>query len=71
MVKRLRAALPDLRIVVGRWAPPALADDASEALKRDGATHVAGTLLDTRDYLGSLLDLPRVVVPDPGAHHAA
>ena len=71
MVKRLRAALPDLRIVIGRWAPPALADDASEALRRDGATHVAGTLLDTRDYLGSLLDLPRVVVPDPGAHHAA
>ena len=66
LVKRLRATLPDLRIVVGRWAPTALADDRSDELMVDGATRVAATLLDTRDYLAGLLDMPRLVVPDPG-----
>jgi predicted PurR-regulated permease PerM len=66
LVKRLRAAVPDLRIVVGRWAPPALADEMSAELKADGATHVSGTLLDTRGYLAGLLDMPRVQLPDPG-----
>ncbi len=54
LVKRLRAALPDVRIVVGRWAPPVLADEGSEGLMNAGATHVASTLIETRDYLGSL-----------------
>ncbi len=70
LVKRLRAAVPDLRIVVGRWAPPALADEASAELKADGATHVSATLLDTRGYLAGLLDMPRVPVPDPGIQAA-
>jgi len=71
VVKRLRAALPDLRIVVGRWAPTALADERRDELMADGATHVAATLLDTRDYLAGLLDLPRVAVADhPGVHAA-
>ena len=70
VVKRLRAALPDLRIVVGRWAPSALADDRSDDLMADGATHVAAKLLDSRDYLAGLLDMPRVVVGDPGVHAA-
>jgi predicted PurR-regulated permease PerM len=64
MVKRVRAALPDLRIEVGRWAPAALADERSDELMADGATHVAATLLETRDYLASLLDMPRVAVAD-------
>ena len=68
LVKRLRAAVPDLRIVVGRWAPPALADEVSAELKADGATQVSGTLLDTRGYLAGLLDMPRVQLPDPGIH---
>ncbi len=51
LVKRLHAALPDLRIVVGRWAPPALADDTTLALREAGATLVASTLTDTRAYL--------------------
>jgi hypothetical protein len=68
VVKRLRVALPDLRIVVGRWAPQALADDSSEGLLQDGATRVAATLLETRDYLTTLLDKPRVAVPDTGVH---
>jgi predicted PurR-regulated permease PerM len=70
VVKRLRAAIPDLRIVVGRWAPPALADERTDELIADGATHVASTLLETRDYLASLLDMPRVVVADPDVHAA-
>ena len=71
VVKRLRAALPDLRILVGRWAPEALADERSEGLRADGATHVARALLDTRDYLAGLLELPRVAVSDQPDIHAA
>ena len=70
VVKRLRVALPDLRIVVGRWAPTALADESSDELMADGATFVAATLLDTRDYLASLLDMPRVAAADSGVHDA-
>jgi predicted PurR-regulated permease PerM len=70
VVKRLRTALPDLRIVVGRWAPEALADESSAGLLQGGATHVAATLLETRDYLATLLDKPRVTVPGTGVHAA-
>ena len=70
MVRRLRAALPDLRIVVGRWAPEALADEGTRELSADGASHVSTTLLDTRDDLAGLLEKPRAAVPDPGAHAA-
>ena len=70
VVKRLRAAIPELRIVVGRWAPQALADESSDGLLQDGATSVAATLLQTRDYLTTLLDKPRVAVPDAGVHAA-
>ena len=71
VVKRLRAAIPDLRIVVGRWAPQALADESPEGLLQDGATGVAATLLETRDYLATLLDKPRVALPDTGVHAAS
>lgn len=71
VVKRLRAAIPDLRIVVGRWAPQALADESPEGLLQDGATGVAATLLETRDYLVTLLDKPRVALPDTGVHAAS
>jgi hypothetical protein len=32
LVRRLRAALPELRIAVGRWGPSALADESSQIL---------------------------------------
>ena len=48
---------PDLRIVVGRWAPPALADENTQVLRDAGATHVASTLIETRDYLATLVDV--------------
>ena len=51
LVKRLHAAMPDLRIAVGRWACQDLADDNSQPLLDAGASHVASLLLDTRKYL--------------------
>jgi predicted PurR-regulated permease PerM len=57
LVKRLRAAFPDLRIVVGRWAPPELADESTQVLREAGASHVASTLVETRAYLATLLDV--------------
>jgi len=54
MVKKLRAALPDLRIAVGRWAPAELGDDGERALMEAGASNVSSTLLAMRTYLGEL-----------------
>jgi predicted PurR-regulated permease PerM len=58
LVKRLRTALPEAVIVVGRWAPPALADESTQALRDAGANLVASTLLDTRAYLAGLVAVP-------------
>ncbi len=71
LVKRLRAALPEVRIAVGRWATSTLADESTDALRDAGANHVATQLADTRGYLDSLLELPRVPAepassPEPG-----
>jgi len=55
LTKRLRAAFPELRIVVGRWAPPGLADHDRDALLDAGATHVDATLLSSRDHLREAL----------------
>ena len=65
LVKRLRAALPEVRILVGRWAPAALADESTQVLRDAGATLVASTLAETRTYLGGLVEIPRI--PLPGA----
>src|SRR4029453_16372528 len=64
LVKRLHAALPDLRILVGRWSPPALADESPQALKDAGATLVATSLAETREYLAGLVEIPRMPAPD-------
>lgn len=56
LVKRLRASLPELRILVGRWSPPALADESTQSLREAGADHVASTLAQTREYLGGLAE---------------
>ena len=63
LVKRLRAAFPELRILVGRWGPPALADESTQALRDAGANHVASTLAQTREYIGGLEEIPRIPVP--------
>jgi hypothetical protein len=55
-VRRLHAALPSLTILVGRWAPPEIADaDADgKSLCEAGATQVSTTLLDTATHLRAL-----------------
>lgn len=64
-VKRLRAAFPDVRILVGRWGPPELADESTQVLRDTGATLVASTLLEARTYLGGLVEIPRIPGPEP------
>ena len=51
-------------MAVGRWAPPAMADESSQPLLDAGANHVASLLLESRDYVGGLLEMPRLPVPD-------
>ena len=65
LVKRLHDALPEVRIVVGRWAPSALADESTQALRDAGATMVASTLAETQTYLGGLVEIPRIPAPVP------
>ena len=64
LVRRLRATLPELRIAVGRWAPPALADESSQTLLDAGADHVASLLIESRNYFGGLLEMPRPPISD-------
>jgi predicted PurR-regulated permease PerM len=71
LVKRLHDALPEVRITVGRWGPPALADDSTQALREAGADFVASTLVETRTYLGGLVEIPRSPVPETTGVHAA
>jgi hypothetical protein len=70
-VKRLRAALPEVRILVGRWGPPTLADESTQVLREAGANHVASTLVETRTQIGELVELPRIQVPVTTGVHAA
>ena len=64
LVKRLHDAMPTVRIVVGRWAPEALADESTQALRDAGATLVASTLAETKTYLGGLVEIPRIPAPE-------
>lgn len=66
LVKRLRNAMPDLRIIVGRWSPAALADETSQPLKDAGATLVATTMVETREYLEGLVEIVRIPAPTAG-----
>ena len=70
LVKRLRAALPELRIAVGRWGPPVLADESPQTLLAAGANHVGARLVESRNYLGGLLEIPRIPVSDTADVHA-
>jgi len=71
LVKRLRAAMPDVRIVVGRWAPPELADESPKLLRDTGADLVVSTLLETRTYLSGLLESSPIAVPEIAPVQAA
>ena len=63
LVKHLRSALPDLRILVGRWSPPGLADESTLALREAGATLVTTTIVESRAYLGGLVEFPGAPPP--------
>jgi predicted PurR-regulated permease PerM len=71
LVKRLRVAFPEVRIVVGRWAPPPLADESTQVLRDIGANLVASTLVETRTYLAGLVEVPRIQVRETTEVHAA
>ena len=46
-------------------------DDNSQPLLDAGADHVAMLLVESRNYLGGLLEMPRVPVPTPGIDRQA
>jgi predicted PurR-regulated permease PerM len=54
---RIRQVFPDVKVLVGRWAPSDFATDERAGLMEAGATEVATTLLGTRNQLRSLLTL--------------
>jgi predicted PurR-regulated permease PerM len=62
-VKRLHSALPDLRIIAGRWAPAELADDSAQPLRDAGATFVASSLLETAAYLEEIANASAILSP--------
>lgn len=65
LVKRLRAAVPGANIIVGRWAPPSLADGHTESILGAGAACVSTNLIETREQLYQLAPLlMEVRVPD-------
>jgi len=53
LVRKLHASCPDVKIMVGRWAPAEFADEDRSILIDAGATHVGTTLIETRDQLRS------------------
>jgi len=65
LVRRLRVALPNVRILIGRWGPPELADESTQLLRDTGADLVASTLLETRTYLNGLIEMPQAPGPEP------
>jgi predicted PurR-regulated permease PerM len=65
LIKKLRIALPDVKIVVGRWAPAPLADEDARPLMEAGATHVASTMSETTNQLRQLAELSPQIQPDP------
>jgi predicted PurR-regulated permease PerM len=67
LVRRLRSALPEVRIAAGRWGPSALADESPQPLLDAGANHVASLLVESRNYFGGLLEIPRLPVQDTAA----
>ena len=52
LAKRLRAAQPDLRILIGRWGPDTLQDEqATGTLLATGADHAGSTVHETATAL--------------------
>jgi hypothetical protein len=57
LVKRLRAAVPDVKIVVGRWGVREDVEAARETLTAAGADAAGASLLETRDLVVALARL--------------
>ncbi len=55
LCKRLRARLPEARIVVGRWGLKGNVEQNLEQLREAGADQVETTLLETRNHLSAWL----------------
>jgi hypothetical protein len=71
LIKKLRGAVPDVRIAVGRWAPSDLADDSAQPIMDAGASHVASTLLESRRYLTEAANVGAPPLPGDAASNAA
>jgi predicted PurR-regulated permease PerM len=59
LIRKLRDAVPDLKIVVGRWGPLGAEDDIAP-LREAGADFVATTLQEARDRLHQFAQLAAV-----------
>jgi predicted PurR-regulated permease PerM/methylmalonyl-CoA mutase cobalamin-binding subunit len=57
LIKRLRAAMPEVKIVVGRWCVRDDIEAVREALTAAGADAVGASLLETRDLVAELARL--------------
>jgi len=71
LVRRLRDALPNLSIVVGRWSPTALKDESPQILQDAGATIVVSTFAEARLFLGPLAGGLPTTAPTTDDVHAA
>jgi hypothetical protein len=47
-----------------------LADESPQTLLDAGANHVGSSLVESRNYLGGLLEIPRIPVSDTADAHA-
>ena len=57
LIKKLRSAYPDLKIVVGRLSPSTLADDTTQPLLDAGANYIGSTLAETGEYLRQVVPI--------------
>lgn len=71
VARRLRALVPELPILIGRWAPAELADESPDALVAAGATAVATTLRETREQLLHAASPSAATPPAAAAHEVA
>ena len=69
ILKRLRQAAPDVIVLVGRWGPGGLGAEEEAMLVSAGATHVARSLVQTRNQLrelaGAVVPPSTAVIPEP------
>lgn len=70
LCKKLRASVPAVRIIAGRWGPGALPDHDRRALLAAGADQVGTTLLESRTQLYQLVELLPRVTPGSSASGA-